>query len=268
MSNKFNPSTFNGVSADCALERKGALTHFATTRWSLIRNRNSSGATTNVDEDLAQLCQIYWRPIFTFIYRRGYPAPDAQDLTQDFFLMILEGNLFQSADPKRGRFRSLLLRSLKNFLIDAAAKRRRHKRGGRVQFVSWEKWMADASAQLSIPMAALEASPPEALFDVGWAAAVAEEALRRLRMECESKGRRRVFEVLESYLTAERSDVCCEELSQTLGVPEPSVKSLLHQFRVRYRALLREEIAKTVETDANVYEEIRYLCATLSAGSG
>ena len=251
--------------ADSALECGRALTHFATTRWSLIRNRSASGASTIVDEDLAQLCQIYWRPIFTFIYRRGYTAQDAQDLTQDFFLNILEGNLFQSADPKRGRFRSLLLRSLKNFLIDAAAKRRRRKRGGDVQFVSWEKWMADASAQLSIPVAALETAPPEALFDLGWAAAVAEEALRRLRMECESKGRRRVFEVLQGYLTAERSDICCEELSQMLGVPEPSVKSLLHQFRIRYRALLREEVAKTVESEANVYDEIRYLCATLSA---
>jgi RNA polymerase sigma-70 factor (ECF subfamily) len=255
------------VKADCALERSEALTHFATTRWSLIRNRSASGASGNIDESLAQLCQIYWRPIFTFIYRRGYTAPDAQDLTQDFFLMILEGNLFQSADPKRGRFRSLLLRSLKNFLIDSAAKRRRHKRGGGVQFVSWEKWMADASAQLSIPVTAYEASPPEALFDLGWAAAIAEEALRRLRLECESKGRRRVFEVLQSYLTAERGDVCCQELSQALGVPEPSVKSLLHQFRIRYRALLREEVAKTVETETNVDDEIRYLCATLSAGA-
>jgi RNA polymerase sigma-70 factor (ECF subfamily) len=268
LSNKFNQSTVADVSTDCALERRDALTHFATTRWSLIRNRSASGASTDVDEDLAQLCQIYWRPIFTFIYRRGYPAPDAQDLTQDFFLMILEGNLFQSADPKRGRFRSLLLRSLKNFLIDAAAKRRRHKRGGGFQFVSWEKWMADASAQLSIPMAALEASPPEALFDLGWAAAVAEEALRRLRMECESKGRRRVFEVLQSYLTVDRADVSCEDLSQVLGVPEPSVKSLLHQFRIRYRALLREEVAKTVEAETNVDDEIRYLCASLSAGRG
>jgi hypothetical protein len=107
----------------------GALTHFATTRWSIIRNGHISGRQTEVNEDLASLCQIYWRPIFTFIYRRGYSAPDAQDLTQDFFLMILEGKLLQSADPSQGRFRSFLLRSLKNFLIDALVKRRRIKRG-------------------------------------------------------------------------------------------------------------------------------------------
>ncbi len=249
------------------MERPTPVSRFATTRWSLIRQRFLPGNRTEVDPGVAHLCQTYWRPIFTFIYRRGYPAPDAQDLTQDFFLLLLEGKLLESANPDRGKFRSLLLRSLKNFLIDAAVKRRRHKRGGQVQFVSWDKWMADATPQLSLPAGAMESSPPDSLFDAGWAAAIAAEALCRLRLECESKGRRRVYEVLHKYLTADRTEICYEELSRALGVPEPSVKSLLHHFRARYRALLREEIGKTVESEANVDEEIRYLCATLSAAS-
>lgn len=250
------------------MEGQGALTHFATTRWSLVRNGHVSGAQGDGDEALARLCQIYWRPIFTFIYRRGYSAQDAQDLTQDFFLVILEGTLLRSADPAKGRFRSLLIKSLKNFLIDAAGKQKTRKRGGDVQFVSLEKWMSEAPCQLSISAPALETSPAEALFDASWAAAIAEEALRRLRMECESKGRRRVFEVLQGYLTSERADICYQALSQMLGIPEPAVKSLLHQFRIKYRALLREEVAKTVGAEANVDDEIRYLCATLSAGTG
>jgi len=256
------------VKAGCEDEARGALTHFVTTRWSLIWNRNLDGLPSGVDTALGQLCQIYWRPIFFFICRRGYSAPDAQDLTQDFFLTILNGNFLSTADPRRGRFRSLLLTTLKNFLIDAAAKQRRHKRGGGVQFVSWERWKADTPSQISIPMAALESSAPEALFDVGWAATIAEEALRRLRMECESKGRRRVFEVLQNYLNSDRTEICYQGLSYALGVPEASVKSLLHHFRKRYRSLLREEVAKTVEDEANVDDEIRYLCATLSAENG
>jgi RNA polymerase sigma-70 factor (ECF subfamily) len=255
------------VNTAAARERGDALAHFATTRWSLFRHGPISGAQEAANPDLAELCKIYWRPIFAFIYRRGYPAPDAQDLTQNFFVMILEGGLIQSADPRRGRFRSLLLKSLNNFLIDAAEKKRRHKRGGGLQFVSWEKWMEDAPSQFSFP-AAFESSPAEAWFDFGWASAVAEEALRRLRLECESKGRRRVFEVLQDYLTSERNDICYENLSRALGVPEPTVKNLLHQFRKRYRALLREEVAKTVENEANVDDEIRYLCATLSTRPG
>ena len=157
--------------ASVALESPGALAHFITTRWSLIRQRGAPDHPSQVDPGLAQLCHIYWRPIFNFIYRRGYSEHDAQDLTQDFFLLIMEGNLLQSADPGRGRFRSLLLRSLKNFLIDAAEKRRRHKRGGQIEFLSWENWMAEAPAQLLLRPAKVEASPPEALFDAGWAAA-------------------------------------------------------------------------------------------------
>ena len=201
---------------------------------------------SEANSGLAQLCQIYWRPIFSFIYRRGYSAPDAQDLTQDFFVVMLEGSLLQSADPERGRFRSLLIKSLQNFLIDAQVKRRTQKRGGDLQFVSWEKWMAEAPSQLSMSAQALETAPAEALFDLSWAAAVAEEALRRLRVECESKGRRRVYEVLSSYLATERDYISYHDLAGTLGVPEPTVKSLLHQFRKRYRALLREEVAKTL----------------------
>ena len=249
-------------------DEEGPLTHFATTRWSLIRHGGALGTPSAQNAGLTQLCQIYWRPIFTFIYRRGYSAQDAQDLTQDFFLVILEGTLLQSADPKRGRFRSLLIRSLKNFLIDARVKRGTQKRGGDLQFVSWETWMADVPGQLSMSTQALETSPAEALFDSSWAAAVAEEALRRLRMECNGKGRRRVYEVLNAYLTTEREDISYHDLSVALGVPEPSVKNLLHQFRKRYRALLREEVAKTVESDADVDDEIRYLCATLSTGGG
>ncbi|MEY2572977.1 MAG: hypothetical protein QOJ87_1190 [Verrucomicrobiota bacterium] len=251
--------------ASADTESPGALTHFVTTRWSLIRQRCAPDAASQIDPGLAQLCHIYWRPIFTYIFRRGYSEHDAQDLTQDFFMMIMEGNLLQFADPNRGRFRSLLLRSLKNFLIDVAVKRRRHKRGGAVQFVSWESWMGDAPAQLSLPIAKIESSPPEALFDAGWAAAIAGEALRRLRLECESKGRRRVYEVLHPYLTAERAETCYGALSRDLGVPEPSVKRLLHHFRTRYRALLREEVRKTVESEAKVADEIRYLCASLNA---
>ena len=250
-----------------AMQSEGVLRHFATTRWSLIRNGLVTGIRNDANEGLAQLCQIYWRPIFTFICRRGYSAPDAQDLTQDFFLLILKGNLLQTADRKRGRFRSLLIKSLRNFLIDAQVRRRTQKRGGNMQFVSWEEWMANAPCELSISNQILR-MPPEAFFDLRWATAVAEEALRRLRTECESKGRRRVYDVLSHYLTSERGEISYQDLSVALGVTEPSVKSLLHQFRRRYRSLLREEVAKTVESDEEVDDEIRYLCATLSARGG
>jgi DNA-directed RNA polymerase specialized sigma24 family protein len=97
---------------------------FATTRWSVILSCADSGVTTGTAEGaLSQLCQTYWRPIFAFICRRGHSVLDAEDLTQDFFLMVLEGKLVGRADPERGRFRTFLLKALSDFLGDARDKR-------------------------------------------------------------------------------------------------------------------------------------------------
>src|SRR5438132_1043820 len=115
---------------------------------------------------------------------------------RDFFVMILGNNWLQRADPNRGRFRSLLLKSLQNFLINAADRTHAQKRGGDVKFVSWDQWMAEAPSQGSLSAKALDSLPPERFFDLRWAATVAEQALRRLREECESKGRLRLFETL------------------------------------------------------------------------
>jgi RNA polymerase sigma-70 factor (ECF subfamily) len=268
LSNNFKLSTLHRVSSVGALQSENALTHFATTRWSLILHGRFSRPPSAASDALAQLCQIYWRPIFIFISRRGYTPADAQDMTQNFFVTILEGKLLQSADPSRGRFRSLLLKSLQNFLIDAEAKRRRQKRGGGIQFVSWEEWMSEAPSKLSVSTRALACCPVEALFDLSWAATIAEEALRRLREECGSMGRRRVYEILNAYLTTERTEISYQDLSIQLGVPEASVKRLLHEFRARYRDLLREEVAKTIENEADIDDEIRYLCSALSAATG
>jgi DNA-directed RNA polymerase specialized sigma24 family protein len=213
---------------------------------------------------LADLCRIYWRPVFAFICRHGRSIPDAQDLTQGFFLMVLEGKLLQRANPNRGRFRSLLLKALQDFLIDDSIKKRALKRGGDMQFVSWDDWMAEAPSYLAIPSAEAESWPAAKLYDARWAATAVERALRRLGEECESRGGRRVFDVLGDYLAAEREDVSYRELAKTLGLPEKSVKRLLHQLRVRYRELLREEVAQTVEKPGDVDEELRYLCAALA----
>ena len=91
---------------------------FLTTRWSLILSgADSRNGDREIREALAEICRIYWRPIFFFIARRGYSPQDAEDLTQDFFVRILSGDWLQKADPARGRFRSLLLKSLQNFLM-------------------------------------------------------------------------------------------------------------------------------------------------------
>jgi RNA polymerase sigma factor (sigma-70 family) len=241
---------------------------FVTTRWSLILSAANLGVEEQKARDaLAELCRTYWRPIFLFVRGRGHSIEDAQDLTQDFFATILKDNWLQHADRDRGRFRSLLLRSLQNFLINAAEKIRAHKRGGDVEFVSWDDWAAEQQSQLPIPAQTLDSLPPERLFDLNWATIVVEHALQRLREECESKGKLWLFQMLSPHLTDERDEVSYAKLSAEMGIAETAVKKQLHNMRQRYRSLLRAEVSQTVENPADVDDEIRYLCASLATGT-
>jgi hypothetical protein len=127
--------------------------------------------------------------------------------------------------------------------------------------------MVEAPSQLFISAQALDSLPPERLFDLHWAATVVERALQRLREECEGKDRLRLFYALSRHLTAERDEVSYANLSAALEVAETTVKKQLHIMRQRYRCLLRDEVAHTVENPADVEDEIRYLCAALAAGA-
>jgi RNA polymerase sigma-70 factor (ECF subfamily) len=239
---------------------------FVTTRWSIVLSCSDSATDEEkAQAALAELCKIYWRPVFAFICRQGHSVPDAQDFTQEFFGRVIKGRLIQSADRNRGRFRSLLLKALQRFLHDEGDKRHARKRGGDLRFVSWDDWMTEAPSHLSISEQKSDNWSPERVFDVRWAATVVERALRRLGDECEKHGRRRVFDVLSSCLTADREDVSYADFARVLGLQETAVKNLVHRLRERYRALLREEVAETVGGANEIDDELRYLCAALSA---
>src|SRR5262245_18649704 len=249
-------------------EGAGEPHEFVSTRWSLILSAaNLTNEEQKARDALAELCRTYWRPIFLFARARGYSVEDAQDLTQDFFVTILKKNWLQHADRNRGRFRSLLLKSLQNFLINAAEKTYASKRGGGVEFISWDDWMAEAPSQSSIPVQALDSLPPERIFDLTWATTVVEHAFQRLREECESRGKLWLFQALSPHLTDARDEVSYADPSAALGVPEAVVNTQLHNIRQRYRSLLRDEVSQTVEDPADVDDEIRYLCASLATGT-
>jgi RNA polymerase sigma-70 factor (ECF subfamily) len=126
--------------------------------------------------------------------------------------------------------------------------------------------MAEGRSELALSMEALNSWPAERIFDAGWAATVAERALLRLREECESKRRLRVFEILSPYLGTERDDLSYGILAAKLRVPEAAVKKLLYRIRQRYRFFLRDEVAQTVADSADVEDELRYLCGALASG--
>lgn len=251
-----------GVKSYAALHVAGDAGRFATTRWHLLQGEESDDGAAAA---LSHLAHAYWLPIFAVVLRRGYPTEDAQDLTQDFFVEIAQGRLLQIADPKRGRFRSLLLRCLQNFLADQCRKRVAVKRGGRAEILSCGDWLDERRVQALLPHRTAESWSDDRLFDAGWAAALVNEAVRKLRVQYESNGRRRLFEVLSPHLAADRSDVSYDQLAASLGVSAAAVKRLLHRMRLQYRLRLREAVAATVENPADVEDEIRYLFSALCA---
>ena len=231
---------------------------FTTTHWSVI----AQSALTDLAEAtnaLAQLCERYWPPIYSFIRRRGYAPSDAQDLTQSFFAYFLRTKVYARADPVHGRFRSFLLASVKNFLANDWDREQALKRGGDYQFVSLNSETAEAFYDAA---SALD-STAEHLFDLRWATTVTTGALNSLRQELEAEGKVKLFEQLSSFLTGGSVIPSYDEVSARTGLPRATVKTHVHRLRLRYREIVRGQVARTVSSPDEIEEELRYLCNIL-----
>jgi RNA polymerase sigma factor (sigma-70 family) len=232
---------------------------FATTHWSIILAASDS-ASTQHESALNKLCQTYWFPLYVYLRRRGYDSHQAEDYTQGFFAGILERKGLRKADPKYGKFRSFLLASLKNFLADEWDRGRAQKRGGDKKVLSLD---FDAAASRYEREPAHQMSP-EKLFERSWALTVLTRAMDRLKAESTSSDKQQLFDCLKIYLTAEKDAVPYKDVAVKLGMTEGAVKVAVHRLRRRYRELVRDEIAQTVITEAQVDEEIRDLFTALS----
>ena len=232
---------------------------FVTTHWSVILAAGDS-ASTQHEPALDTLCQTYWFPLYAYLRRRGYDTHEAEDYTQGFFAGILERKGLQRADPKYGKFRSFLLASLKNFLADEWDRARAQKRGGDKKVLSLDFDTA-ASRYDREPVHALS---PEKLFERSWALTVLTKAMDRLKAESAASDKQQLFDCLKVYLAAERDADSYREVAAKLDMTEGAVKVAVHRLRRRYRELVRDEIAQTVTTEAQVDEEIRDLFAALA----
>ena len=236
----------------------GGRPKFLTTQWELLVAASSEGAA-EARAAMEEVYCLYCYPVYAFIRRRGHARYDAQDLTQDFFVHLLEKGILGQADPRRGRFRNFLLGSLDHFLAHAAERAGAGKRGGDCQWVSLDDDAAEERYQLAAP----DGMTAEKLFEARWAAALVEATLVRLRCEMESEGKGNLFEALKGFLMG-RDDSSYQRAANALNLSRGALKTAIHRLRGRYRGLLREEVARTVATPAEVDEELRYLRAALS----
>ena len=230
---------------------------FPTTRWTLVIAA-ADPERKDARSALVSLCEGYWYPLYAYIRRRGYPADQAQDLTQEFFIRLLEGRYLDRADPEKGRFRYFILTSLKFFVADEEDRQRAQKRGGG----------AVVSLELSSGEDRYQREPahdetPERIFERRWALSVLDRVVEKLRNEFVHHGRPEHFERLKVFLLGQ-ADAPYAALAREMNTSEGALKVAIHRLRKRYRELLRQEIADTVADPAEVESELRFLAAVLT----
>jgi RNA polymerase sigma factor (sigma-70 family) len=238
---------------------------FRTTRWSVVL-LSAQSQEPGFQAALGELYSIYWYPLYAYVRRRSYAPEEAQDLTQGFFLHLLEHKTLGRADPLKGKFRSFLLGSLQNYLSTEADRARCLKRGGRVEFVPLDVQDAEERYRLE----PVDALTPEKIFAARWAMALLGEAMNRLRQEYATRHNLATVETLKGFLDVANSkdSPSYEQAAAALRVSVGAVKTMIHRLRKRYTALVREEIGRTISDPADVGAEIHELCEALALAEG
>jgi RNA polymerase sigma factor (sigma-70 family) len=233
---------------------------FPTTSWSLIV-ASAGHLDAQSKQALATLCERYWYPLYAFIRGRGYEAEKARDLTQDFFVRLLEKNYVRQVDPRRGRFRAFLLTAAKHFLLNEADRESARKRGGGYIMLPIEIGTAERTYQME-PAHDLT---PEKVFARNWAVTLLQAVTDQLQQEFAEAGKANQFEALKPMLTGEGEGVRYSQIAVELGLSEGAVKVAIHRLRRRFRELLRLEIAETVANPEQIDAELRYLSEVLTS---
>jgi RNA polymerase sigma-70 factor (ECF subfamily) len=233
---------------------------FGTTHWSLVLAARERG-TAESEAALAALCASYWYPLYAFIRRRNHDPDRAADLTQGFFTRFLEKDYLAAVDPAKGCFRAFLLAACKHFLANVHDQEVALKRGGGRRPVSIDardaegRYLREPSHELT----------PERLFERRWALTLLDRALDQVGREFQQRGKGVLFDRLKVVLTGAARTVPYAELGAELEMSEDSVKKAAHRLRQRYRDILRELVAETVEEPGQVDDEIRALFAILAS---
>jgi RNA polymerase sigma-70 factor (ECF subfamily) len=232
---------------------------FVTTPWTevlLARRQETPGA----QEALEQLCRLYWFPLYAYVRHSVKDPHEAEDLTQEFFRLLIEKNYLGAVDRERGKFRSFLLVAVKRFLINAHVHANRQKRGGGQTHVSLDLEMAESQLQSDL---ATGLSPDE-IFERRWARTILEDTTARLREEYAKSGKSAIFEALSGFLADESRFGDYADVATRLGMTPSTVAVTVHRLRLRYRQLVREAVRPTVSDAAEVDEEMKHLVAVLS----
>jgi RNA polymerase sigma-70 factor (ECF subfamily) len=235
---------------------------FRTTHWSVVQLAAEGDAAESAQRALADFCQVYWPPLYAFLRHRGHSSSDAQDLTQAFFVHLMEYNTLSRANRDKGRLRTFLLGSLQNFLANEYDRAQALKRGGGKQILSLDDENFSEAEASMVASGNLDATSS---FDLTWASNVVKRAWQVLEDSFAAEGKTQWFEEMRPFLTGGTAvPPPQEEVSARLGIPVATFRTSLMRLRQRYREALRSEVARTVSDPAEVDEELQYLYRILT----
>jgi len=230
---------------------------FVTTHWSVVLTAQSQSPAAQAA--LETLCCAYWKPLYAFVRREGHQFEEAEDLTQEFFARLLARRDFDAVRREKGRLRSYLLVSLKHFLANERDRSKAIKRGRGERPISLD----EIQAHRRLALEPVESLTADQIYERQWAMAVLDQVLARLEADYRANGRGLLFDRLKVLLANEPNHPSQAEIADELGMTENAVKQAFHRMRVRYRELLREQIAHTIATPEELEDELRHLIAVL-----
>ena len=230
--------------------------YFPTTHWSLLAKATLNGET-EARSALGALCRRYWAPLNQFIRSRGYSEAEAEDLTQEFLLHLLDKQALRKPDRLRGKFRSFLLGALVKFLSHERERRLAQKRGGQQSQVSLETLQENEA--LSVPLADVEI----AAFDRAWALTIIRRALDRVERDYAQAGQLELFKVVRAFLPGESVPPPYEVAAARAGISVAAFNSEIHRLRGQFRERVFADVTGTVSAPHEIDEEIAHLYRVL-----
>jgi DNA-directed RNA polymerase specialized sigma24 family protein len=235
---------------------------FPSTLWSQL-----AVATLHGDENAAQaleaFCHRYRHAVISFMRWRHVKEDRIEDLAHDFFLQLMTHSALRRADRQRGRFRAYLTASLMRFLSDDARYNTAQKRGGGDWAISLEQAQMDQEEPTIPP-------DDQAVMDREWGVAVYQLALEKVRAEYIAQGKEDRFNALRGFLpgaSADPAEANAQSSASALSLSVEAIRTELYRLRERFRECLRIEIAQTVDSAAEIDEEMAYLRHVLTTRS-
>lgn len=232
---------------------------FPPTRRSVLEAVGSIDAEER-ERALESLCAAYWRPIYKYIRLRwNRPAEQAQDLTQGFFVEVLERGLLEKFDAKKGRLRTYLRVCVDSFVSNEDKAGRRQKRGGNITHVALDFGAAEEELGGTVMDPAAIPSPEslEEFFEKEWLRSLFSLAVEELRDFCQARDRERTFHLFETYDLEGHENISYEQLAKDYAIAVTDVTNALAWARREFRRIALERLRELCASEEEFQRETR-----------